>query len=270
MNRPALMISALALLGCEREADDGGPKRPRPLLSMAPRDLTSAVGTTPLQVIVGNHGEAVGDALLAPIAAEIRLVSWPEGAPVSVTTQLQAFEPRRENGYQVFGSGTITVAPGAPLEDRWYFLHLAGAPAAVDLAGATQLQKLADGRAGARFTPGSDPRMTWVRRCLNGTSGKVVVDFSEIVVLDSDQALTVEASGACLRPSTGSEGDRIGKSFSFACDGLGSSTSIRVLVASTVTGVGGRPVHGAGLPMQFPPAAFEPAGDCPVAAVTQE
>jgi hypothetical protein len=179
---------------------------------------------------------------------------------------------RRENGYQVFGSGKITVAPTAPLEDRWYFLHLAGAPAAVDLAGGPRLRKLPDGRAGVRFTVGSDPRMTWVRRCLaEGKSGKVVVDFSEIVVLDSAEALTVEveASGACTRPSSG-DGDDKGASFSFACDGLASNTPIRVLVANTVTGVGGRPVRGAGLPTEFPPIAFEPGSDCPIAAVTPE
>ncbi len=269
--RPALMILAFALLGCGSGAGDGGPRRPRPRLSMAPEDLTSAVGVTPLQILVDNYADAVGGALLAPIAAEIRLVSWPEGAPVPVTTELQEFAPRREDGFQVFGSGKITVAPGAPLENRWYFLHLAGPPAAVELAGATQLQRLADGRAGVRFTLASDPRMTWVRRCLDeGTSGKVVVDFSEVVVLDSAEALTVEASGACLRPLSGTDADRIGKSFTFACDDIGSSTSVRVLVASSVTSVGGRPVRGAGMPAEFSPAAFESASDCPVAAVAQE
>lgn len=269
--RTALMISALALVGCERGPIDETSRRPRPRLSMTPADPTSAVGMTPLQVVVDNHAEAVGSALLAPIATQIRLVSWPEGAPVPVTTQLQEFEPRRENGYQVLGSGTITVTPSAPLEDRWYFLHLAEAPPDVELAGAMQLRKLADGRAGARFTPGSDPRMTWVRRCLGeGTSGKVVVDFSESVMLDSAESLTVEASGACSRPSSGNDGDRVGKSFSFACDGVGKNSPIRVLVASTVTGAGGRSVRGAGLQTEFPSAAFEPVADCLAAAVATE
>ena len=262
------MVFTLALLGCEQRADEDGLRPPRPMLSMAPRDLTSAVGATPLQVVVDNHAQAVGQELLAPIAAQVRLVSWPDGAPIPVTTQLQEFEPRRDNGSDVFGAGTITVVPGAALEDRWYFLHLAGTPTGVDLAGVTQLWKFADDRVGARFTPVSDPRMTWVRRCLDGTtSGKVVVDFSELVVLESAEALTVEAAGACQRPLAGNDADRIGNSFSFACDGIATSTPIRVLVASTVTGTSGRPVRGAGLPTELLPAAFEPTADCPVAAV---
>jgi hypothetical protein len=268
LTRPALMISALAVLGCGSRADQGEPLRPHPRLSMAPEDLTSAVGTAPLQILLYNYADAVGAALLAPIADEIRLVSWPEGTPVPVTTQLEEFEPRREDGYPVSGTGKITVTPDTPLEDRWYFLHLAEPPATIELAGAMQLHRLADGRAGVRFTPASDPRMIWVRRCLGGSPGKVVVDFSEMVVLDSTEALAVEAPGACLRP--GAPADRVWKSFTFACDGLASSTSVRVLVASSVTGVGGLPVRGAGMATEFPPAAFESGGDCPFAAVIQE
>jgi hypothetical protein len=268
LTRPALMLWALVLLACEPAADDTGLKRPRPRLSMAPLDLTSAVAATPLQVLVDNRAEAVGVALLAPVAAQIRLVSWPEGVPVAVTTTFQEFEPRWEGGSQVFGSGKITVTPGAPLEDRWYFLYIEGPPAAVDLPDSMHLRKLAGGGVGARFTLASDPRMTWVRSCLG--YGKVVLEFSEIVMFDSAEALTVEASGACVLPSSGNDGGRSGKSFSFACDGLASSTTIRVLVSSSVTGVGGRSVRDAGLPVEFPPAAFEPGGDCPIAAVTPE
>lgn len=268
---PALVLSALALVGCGSGAENTGPPRPRPVVSMTPSDLTSAVGAAPLQIAIDNYSAAVGVSLLGPVAAEVGLVSWPEGDPVRVTTELQAFEPRRENGFDVFGSGKITVAPGAPLEDRWYFLYLAGAPADVELAGAPRLRKLADGRAGVRFTLSSDPRMTWVRRCLvdGETSGKVVVDFSEIVVLDSAEALTVETSGACTRPTVGDR-DGIGNSFSFACDGLTSNTPIRVVVANTVVADGGRPVRGAGVPMDFPPVAFEPGSDCQIATIPPE
>ncbi len=260
------MMSAFVLLGCG--AEDVAPPPPRPVLSMTPSDRTSAVGATPLRVAINNHSAAVGVELLAPIAAEVGLVSWPEGDAVPVTTALEAFEPRRENGYQVFGSGTITVTPGVPLEERWYFLYLTRTPTAVDLGGALGWRKLADGRVGVRFAVGSDPQVTWVRRCPGdgGTSGKVVVDFSEIVVLDSPEALTVEASGACTRPTSGDR-DGIGNSFSFSCDGLSSDTPIRVLVADTVKGMSGRPVRGAGLPTELAPGAFETAGDCSFAAI---
>jgi len=266
LRRAGLMISALALFGCGSGTKLVGPTGPRPTLSMVPYDVTSAVGTTPLQVQVYNYAKAVGEELLAPIGDEVRLVSWPDGTPVAVTTQLQAFTPRRENGVDVAGSGTITVTPGSALEDRWYFLHVVTPPAAVDLAGVMQLHRLADGRAGVRFNPAPNPRMTWVRRCPSDVSAKVVVDFSEIVVLDSNQALTVEASGgACARLPAGSE--LRGNSFSFGCEGLASSASIRVHVANTVTGVGGHPVQGAGLPADFPPAAFDLDGNCSIAAV---
>lgn len=269
--RPALMVAALALLGCGSGAQEVAPSRPRPLLSMTPSDLTSALGASPLQVTIDNLSAAVGVELLAPIAAEVGLVSWPEGDSVPVTTELEEFEPRREDGLQVFGSGKVTVTPGAPLGQRWYLLYLAEVSGAVHLADPPRLRKLADGRAGVRFMVGSDPRMTWVRRCLGdgGTSGKVVVDFSETVVLDSADALTVEASGACVRPlSDGGVG--VGRSFSFACDGLSSSTSIRVVVADTVAGLSGRPVRGAGLPTDFLPGAFETGNDCPFAAFSPE
>src|SRR6187401_1271614 len=41
---PALMMSALALLGCGSGTEVVEPQRPRPVLSMTPSDLTSAVG----------------------------------------------------------------------------------------------------------------------------------------------------------------------------------------------------------------------------------
>jgi len=131
---PALMMSAVTLVGCGSGAENAGPPRPRPVVSMTPSDLTSAVGATPLQIAIDNHSAAVGVSLLAPVAAEVGLVSWPEGEPVPVTMELQEFEPRRDNGFDVFGSGKITVAPDAALGDRWYFLYLAGAPADVELS----------------------------------------------------------------------------------------------------------------------------------------
>lgn len=268
---PALFMTALVLLGFGCGASEGEPPRPRPLLSMTPSDLTSAVGAMPLQISIDNHSDAAGGELLAPIAAEVGLVSWPEGDPVPVTTALEEFEPRAEDGYQVFGSGKVIVTPSAPLEERWYFLYLPGAPPTVDLAGAPQLRKLADGRAGVRFTTGSDPQVTWVRRCLaEGLPfGKIVVDFSENVVLGSAQALTVEASGACTRPIS-DDTDLTGKSFTFACDGLSTDTPIRVFVADTVTGISGRPIRGAGLAVDFSPGGFAPGSDCSFTAFTAE
>jgi hypothetical protein len=269
--RGAPLILALMLFGCG-EVSTGSPSPRPPSLRMAPKDLTSAVGAPPLQVLVANEGRAVTANLLAPVAAEVGLVSWPEGEAVPVSTQVQAFEPSRSaDGWQIFGSGTVTVMPAAPLDDRWYFLHLAVAPAGVTVVGPTELYALDDGRVGARFTLGSDPRMTWVRRCLGGPSGKVIVEFSEAVVLDSAEALSVEASGACSIPSPSFDAAITGSSFSFRCDGLADSPSVRVLLASTVTAVGGRPVRGAGVAMEFPVAAFNPAtSTCPAAAVPQE
>jgi hypothetical protein len=241
------------------------------VLSMSPSDLTSAVGAMPLQVSIDNHSAAVGAELLAPIAADVGLVSWPEGDPVSVTTALEEFEPVRDNGYQVLGTGKVTVPPDAPLEARWYFLYLPATPAGVDLTGAPELRTLADGRTGVRFTIGSDPQVRSVRRCLSGSAapGKIVVDFSETVVLDSVDALTVEASGVCTRPTSG-DGDRAGKSFTFTCDGLSSDTPVRVLVAGTVTGMSGRPVRGAGVAVEFPPGVFEPGTECSFAALVAQ
>ena len=172
---------------------------------MTPSDLTSAVGTIPLQVAIDDLSAAVGVESLAPIAAEIGLVSWPEGDPVQVTTALEEFDPRRENGFQVFGSGKITVTPGAPPRGALVLPVPRG-----DAGCCRSRRRAAD--AEARGWPrrcaihdrvGSG--VTWVRRCLGdgGTSGKVVVDFSETVVLDSAEALTVEASGACTRPISG-------------------------------------------------------------------
>src|SRR5688572_12102712 len=98
-------------------------------------------------------------------------------------------------------------------------------PDGTDVAGTMQLWKLADGRAGARFTLASDPRMTWVRRCPGDMpSGKIVVDFSEPVVLTSAEALIVEGAGTCSGPLFDNDVDLIDKTFSFLCDGIPSST----------------------------------------------
>jgi len=238
---------------------------------MNPDDMTSAVGTLSLQVLVDNNAKEVGDAMLGPIAADVRLMTWPEGTSVEVTSQIQAFKPRRENGVDVFGSGKVVVVPSAPLDDRWYFLHLATAPDAVDVAGPTRLHKLSDGRVGTRFTPASDPRMTWVRRCVEPeATGKVVVEFSEIVDLGSAEALTIGASGACSGPAVGSDGLLRGDSFTFTCDGLTSSPLPQVVAASTVTSVSGRPLFGGGVTRDFPVTAFTATTDCPAAAVDQQ
>lgn len=265
-----MVLSLLALVGCHGEPDATPPKRPRPRLGTVPHDMTSAVGVTPLRVVMDNGSLEVPAALLEPIAAQVRLVSWPEGAPVAVTTQLQAFAASYgPSGFPVFDMGTITVTPVLPLEDRWYFLHLPSVPAGVDVAGTMQVRRLSDGRVGTRFTVASDPRMTWIRRCvIPGTPGKVVVDFSEVVALDSADALTVDASGRCQR-AVGSNGADLGMTFSFACSGLTTGTPVRVFVASTVTGIGGRPVRGGGRAIDIPSTSFQLGSECPMADLSE-
>jgi hypothetical protein len=147
-----LLVVACSALACEERNDERLDRlRPRPTVSMVPADLTSAVGPAALQVLVDNAGNAVGPAMLEAIAASVRLVTWPEDAPIPATTSAEDFEPRRDNNEPVYGSAVIRVTPASPLEERWYFLHLDRVPSGAATAGGGRLAELADGRVGARF-----------------------------------------------------------------------------------------------------------------------
>lgn len=239
---------------------DDSPRRPVPRLAMVPMDQTTAVGPTGLQVIVDNGGEAVGAPLLDAIATRIRLVTWPENAPVSMSTVAQDFEPRRENGNQVYGTAIIRVTPRSPLEERWYFLHLGEVPRGVEAAGGVQLTKVSDGRPGARFAVGSDPRMTWLHRCMSGPmAAKVLVDFSENVRIAAERSVSIGSSGSCHLTVVLGDAREM-KTVAFYCDGLDPTRPLTVLADTTVVGTTGRPVRGAGSPIEVPPRAFRSLG----------
>jgi hypothetical protein len=246
------------------------PGRLRPGVQMVPPDMTSSVGNTPLQILVYNGGEAVGKEILDELAKRVRLVTWPENIPVDVTTVIQDFAPRRENNFPVYGSATISVRPSGPLADRWYFLHLASLPSSVRIASAVHISTLPDGRVGARFGTGSDPRLAWVRRCTRQGEGKIAVDFSESVDASSPTAVRVQVAGKCERTSYISDGGNTGRPIIFTCTGVDERAPFRVTVAANLMAATGRPVRDAGKDVEVEPAAFRPWGDCEIASAARE
>lgn len=172
-------------------ANHGKKERPLPEVRSALYDLTSAIGTTPIQVVVTSIAE-VGDGSLDTLAKGVRLVTWPDLQDVAFDTKVHRAAPEERQPRRA----SIDLLPSKQLEDRWYAVVLPKSAPGFSLPTQTAALYLSDESRASRFRPGSDPVVALIRAFEKEPGLHVEVDFSERVELDgTGAAAAVRVSG---------------------------------------------------------------------------
>jgi hypothetical protein len=173
-----------------------GPDRPKPTIQLEPMDMMTAIGSSPLHVLVSRLGTAAdaGD-VLERVAAAVALRTWPEfeEVPTTVSKSIEASGSNEHAGY-----GHVHLQPTTPLTDRWYALVLESVPSGVELPAFASVHETDSGKHVARFRVGSQPVVTGLRVYeKEGQKHVVYVDFSERVVGDAQSVVVTGRSFRC-------------------------------------------------------------------------
>jgi hypothetical protein len=249
-----LLLLATAVLagGCAAEMMMLGPA-PVVTLAIEPGDGATAWGGRDMVVTVTDTGRLLNPEGRADLPNHFYVHTWPEGTPVPITTD----EVASPNEAQ----WAIRVTPALTLDDRWY------------VVGASDLSprilsnvKLPDGTIGARFAPGSHPRVANVQFCEGAPKGdegtapsmKLVLGFSEPVTPPADPlaAIAVAAGGQPVRCE--SYGADAGALY-FTCEGLSLATPVTLSVADGIATPAGVALEAASWSIDL---AKLPAGSC--------
>jgi hypothetical protein len=195
-------------------AGSGGPPLPPARATFEPVDVSTNVGSGPLSIV---FFDAAGHARSDDFVARARIVTWPERAPVaaSVSTVPGPGAPSP--------SFSLRIAPTETLADRWYRLELAPGSPPVDSPSPMEA-----GAPGARFRPGSAPRMRTFSFCEKAPPGiKLLASTSELVVAARSAAEVISLSEGG-RPIRCELYQTIDREFLFACDVTPAIATIRV------------------------------------------
>jgi len=167
-----------------------GPEVPDPQVYFEPVDMSSAVGSSPLQISIHvNQGGKLSDKALAGVASEVALVTWPEMAAIESTKRTR----RMAEGLAI--AAFVTVVPVKPLSDRWYALKLTKLPAGVAWPSFAAHKQMDGGVVISRFRPGSDPQVASVQACDKEGYTRLVVDFSERITSEDARKITMSYAG---------------------------------------------------------------------------
>jgi hypothetical protein len=181
----------LASVGCSSTpADGGGGPMPFIQIQSALGDGTTNAGQGPFPVSFHGAGRVLDADTLAGLLARLQMSTWPEGAPLVVTTTIDPTSPTSGTT-----NATAQVSSGTALVNRWYSLGF-GPPE----AGLTTQQNLDNGVWGVRLRPDSHPAVRVAQFCgVIDTGMKFIVTFSEPVTVDRpSEALTVQQGGATV------------------------------------------------------------------------
>jgi hypothetical protein len=223
--RWALAIAGLSLLaGCLKDNTIVENFTRTADVRFDPFDGATAQSGRDLMIHVEEAGLVVDDAMLADLGARLRVRTWPGGAPIAITTQ---------TGTGSFPTDKVVrVTPDATLEDRWHVLLLDSLP-----KGFFPRTKLDDGTVGARFRPGSHPRVAKVDLCGKDVLGmKVLLTFSEPVQPPPGAVVSFAISGHatdCDLNDSRSDG------MNFFCGELGAKASLTLSLGSGIVAASG-------------------------------
>ncbi|MBI4704719.1 MAG: hypothetical protein HY744_26755 [Deltaproteobacteria bacterium] len=252
--------------GGEAGAPERGGGAPLPSVeAWSPwRAVSSAVGSALPRLNLDNDGKSVDAATVAALAQSLKIRTWPALAPVPAAAASAAASEPHVDAY-------LEALPAAPLADVWHVVSVLLPPGVTwsDTQGGVWYYALPDGSSGARFRPGSDPKVTRIAVCEKGKglSHLVGVNLSEKVSASVPMAATVSVKQAgvpleCIDYDQpwGSEGVGV---IGVYCTGLVVAAETEVIVDAAATSSAGKPVtdwNGATSPsFKFTPAAL-PAG----------
>ncbi len=184
---PLAAACVLALAACSEPSQPAQTPPATPLVAtfMIP-DITTDTGAMVPSVYLEQGGGLISDAPVQAVAGELHLMTLPDLSPVTAQVIVHPETPIGVGPTP--GRVTIDVVPSQPLVDAWYVLAISSLPQAVtpDPSGTTTEPRL--GAYASRFNSGPAPVIQQVSLCEPSTSGgatKVVVDFSEGMVVDS-------------------------------------------------------------------------------------
>jgi hypothetical protein len=172
-----------------------GPDGPTPALQLEPMDMMTAVGDSPLHVLVSKLDAADASSVLERVASAVKLRTWPEleEVPTSSSKSVETSTSTMEAGY-----GHVYLQPTAPLTDRWYALVLDFVPPGVELPTFASVHKTEAGQHISRFRVGSQPVVTGVRLYQKEGDVQVAyVDFSERILGDALGVVVTGPAGKC-------------------------------------------------------------------------
>jgi hypothetical protein len=172
----------------------GGPDRSRPTVQLEPMDMMTAVGESPLHVLVSKLRADDANAL-DRVAAAVSLRTWPELEEVAAISSKSV---ENSGSSEQSGYGHVYLHPTTPLADRWYALVLDAVPSGMDVPAFASMHTTESGQRVARFRVGSQPVVTGVRIYQKeGQKQVAYVDFSERVVGDAQSVVVTGPSGRC-------------------------------------------------------------------------
>jgi hypothetical protein len=220
----------------------GSPK-PQPVIWFEPTDMTTALGPSPLKVGLDRLGLNVDTKDIGTLAQEVSLATWPELALVASTNALVPFAADPNGGKRAY----VQLNPTATLPDRWYVLRVAKLPAGFQTPPFSVHHQLADGSLGARFRPGSDPRVWGISFCEKpGAIYAINVFFSERVIAPAGAtaSLEVRQGGNKLQLAVGQEPPSFGlEAIHLSTEKLDPAATLEFAVLPGITSVdGGTPL----------------------------
>jgi len=212
LNGAAVMAFSLVTSACGSDSTAADKNLTRPeaeIIQVQPFDMTTAFGSTPMQLLVYNSGSPAGDALLDEIARAISLTTWPEQDVIATTSTIT--DTSGKSGEDQYAH--VHVSPSMQLEDRWYALRVADLPKGVRWSNTPNLLALPGGAYAARFRTGSGPVVAGARVNAKGSSN-VYLDFSEkirgdskLAALSSPEDHTVNCEPEPIADSADASGD---------------------------------------------------------------
>jgi hypothetical protein len=268
----ALCLSVLFFTACGKvdggsngPSDGGGidtggePPNPEGVaLSAEPVDITTAVpaNITPTVTLSARatHSRIVPNYLRDYVRGQIQFVTYPEGEPVTFTTELNS-DPSDQS------VAIFAIHPTSTLIQRWYAVKLPKIDGT--LVGLDE-QPEAPNTLEVRFHPGSDARIRFVGVCDKSDGTKTLsITFSEDVLLDSGKdpntaflfSQTGGATVSCKNTAVPLPG--VAMDFEYRCT-ADQSRPLSILVNTGLTAVADGPVPTSTVTVDF--AGLRPAG----------
>jgi hypothetical protein len=172
-----------------------GPDRLRPTIQLEPMDMMTAVGDSPLHVLVSKLRADDANDILDRVAEAVSLRTWPELEEVRTASSSSV---ENSGSSEQAGYGHVYLQPATSLADRWYALVLDAVPGGVDVPAFAGVHVTDTGKYVSRFRVGSQPVVTGVRLYeKEGRKQVVYVDFSERVLGDAQGVVVTGPSGRC-------------------------------------------------------------------------
>ena len=199
-----------------------------------------------MDIVVTADGN-LSDAAFADLAKRLFLKTWPERTPVAATTVINP-----AGGGEREARLTATDA----LDDRWYVAGIDALPPHV-----VPQTRMPDGAVGARFRPGSHPRIRQISFCKkqDPAATALLIDFSEPITASAPPGGLVSVAFAGRAVSCVFVTTLIATS-ELVCPELASAASVTVSISAGFSGATGEPL---------PPGSWDidiaklTAGQCP-------